>query len=181
MNNNVIIVNILNNKVHHLIILSLITLCLQVKEEVKEEDKEEKVEEGEKEKGEGDSKETEEVEKKESKATNLRKKLSFKKSFSFLRKKAAREKKEGDDVEATPEKKEGEDIKEEATKEESKEEVKTEEKEAEAAPEVPAEAPPGRESSEEFILFIDISSLSTVSLCIVFNIPFSSSLSLLQL
>merc|ERR1712130_581072 len=68
-----------------------------VKTDVKEEEvKEEVVEEAEKEKGEGDSKETEEnPEKKESKATNLRKKLSFKKSFSFLRKKAAREKKEG--------------------------------------------------------------------------------------
>merc|ERR1712130_765076 len=58
-------------------------------------------EDGEKEKGDGDAKETEEgvektdeqpeEKKKESKATNLRKKLSFKKSFSFLRKKAAKE------------------------------------------------------------------------------------------
>merc|ERR1712059_89116 len=68
-------------------------------EEVKEEVIKEIVEEVEKEKGDGDSKETEEgveksdekpeEKKKESKATNLRKKLSFKKSFSFLRKKAA--------------------------------------------------------------------------------------------
>lgn len=61
-----------------------------IKEEAAEDDTE-------KEKGEGDSKETEEgadkveEKKKDSKATNLRKKLSFKKSFSFLRKKAAKE------------------------------------------------------------------------------------------
>merc|ERR1711902_252106 len=58
----------------------------------------------EEEKGEGDSKETEEgVEKeevkKESKITNLKKRMSFKKSFSFLKKKAKKEeeKKEGDE------------------------------------------------------------------------------------
>merc|ERR1712013_449674 len=72
-----------------------------IKEEVTEDDTE-------KEKGEGDSKETEEgadkveEKKKESKTTNLRKKLSFKKSFGFLRKKAAKEAKKDEE-----EKKEG--------------------------------------------------------------------------
>merc|ERR1712111_210496 len=65
----------------------------EVKEEVVEEKKEDTEEEKkEEEKGEGDSKETEEgvekeEKKKESKVTNLRKKMSFKKSFSFLKKK----------------------------------------------------------------------------------------------
>jgi hypothetical protein len=97
--------------------------------------------------------------------TNLRKKLSFKKSFSFLRKKAAREKKEGDEkegeakegeAEATPEKDEPvaaaaettEEVKEEK-KDEEKEEAKAEEKEAEKPVEsaaAPTEAPPGKEA-----------------------------------
>ena len=66
--------------------------------------------------------------------TNLRKKMSFKKSFSFLKKKA---KKEGadDSVVAEGEKKEGE---AEENKEENKEEKKEE------TPEVPTEAPPGQ-------------------------------------
>ena len=71
--------------------------------------------------------------------TNLRKKMSFKKSFSFLKKKA---KKEGadDSVVAEGEKKEGEaeEKKEETASEENKEDKKEE------TPEVPTEAPPGQ-------------------------------------
>ena len=113
------------------------------------------------EKGEGDSKETEaenkdadtskEEKKKDSKATNLRKKLSFKKSFSFLRKKAAKEKKEEEAKKEGEEEKKEEAAEEkaadttaEAEKTEAAGEEKAEKKEEEeAAPAPPTEAPPG--------------------------------------
>ena len=98
-----------------------------------------------------------EEKKKESKTTNLRKKLSFKKSFSFLRKKAAKEAKKDEEEkkEGDAEKKEGEDVPAAETTEENKDESKVEEPEKkdeekevkdteDKAPEVPTEAPPGK-------------------------------------
>ena len=132
-------------------------------EEVKEEKEKEKeeVKEGEEgEKGEGDSKETEdenkEEKKKDSRATNIRKKLSFKKSFSFLRKKAAKdaaakeEKVEEGEKEETKEDKVEEKAEESSPKEtetesSSKPEESSTEK-VEDAPAPPTEAPPGKQS-----------------------------------
>merc|ERR1712130_992645 len=103
-----------------------------------------------------------EEKKKESKTTNLRKKLSFKKSFSFLRKKAAKEAKKDEEEkkEGEAEKKEGEEAVAAETTEENKEETKVEEVEKkdeekevkdteEKAPEVPTEAPPAIPDSVE--------------------------------
>ena len=128
-------------------------------EEVKEEKEKEEVKEGEEgEKGEGDSKETEdenkEEKKKDSRATNIRKKLSFKKSFSFLRKKAAKdaaakeEKVEEGEKEETKEDKVEEKAEESSPKEtetesSSKPEESSTEK-VEDAPAPPTEAPPGK-------------------------------------
>jgi hypothetical protein len=97
----------------------------------------------------------EEEKKKESKATNIKKKLSFKKSFSFLRKKAGRLAKGSADDSKVEEKPD-----EEKTEEEKKEDAPAKEeteaapadteekKEEEAAPAPPTEAPPGQIASK---------------------------------
>ena len=117
------------------------------------------------EKGEGDSKETEdenkEEKKKDSRATNIRKKLSFKKSFSFLRKKAAKDAAAKEEKVEEGEKEETKEKVEEKVEESSPKETETESsskpeesstEKVEDAPAPPTEAPPGKRSFYDIAL-----------------------------
>ena len=116
------------------------------------------------EKGEGDSKETEdenkEEKKKDSRATNIRKKLSFKKSFSFLRKKAAKDAAAKEEKVEEGEKEETKEKVEEKVEESSPKETETESsskpeesstEKVEDAPAPPTEAPPGKRSFYDIV------------------------------